>query len=156
MIQKSTAMGHWWLAASSWQHGHTCITYHEEFFGKTSNHPDDSAPLQPRFGALQLLAFPKTKIAFEREELLDHRWDSGKYEIGQLMASGRTVWGPKVPTLKRTEASLTYVPCFLYLASSSINVSFILYGWISSGQCIYYIYIYIHIYIQTHMQQMSF
>ena len=28
--------------------------------------------LQPRFGALKLLAFPKAKIAFEREEISDH------------------------------------------------------------------------------------
>ena len=28
--------------------------------------------LQPRFGALQLLAFLKTKITFEREEISDH------------------------------------------------------------------------------------
>ena len=45
---------------------------HAEFFGETSNHPDDSTPLQPRFGALQLLAFPKPKITFEREEISDH------------------------------------------------------------------------------------
>ena len=38
-------------------------------FCETSNHPGDSAPLQPRFGALRLLAFPKTKITFEREEI---------------------------------------------------------------------------------------
>ena len=49
------------------------------FFGKTSYDPGDSAPLQPRFGALWLLAFPKTKITFEREEISDHWWDSGKY-----------------------------------------------------------------------------
>ena len=36
------------------------------------------SPLQPRFGALQLLPFPKTKVTFEREEILDCRWDSGK------------------------------------------------------------------------------
>ena len=41
---------------------------------------------------------------------------------GQLMENGRTVWGPKVPTLKWTEASLSYVQCFLYLVSSSISV----------------------------------
>lgn len=35
------------------------------FFGKTSNHPGDLTPLQPRFGALGLLTFPKTKITFE-------------------------------------------------------------------------------------------
>ena len=49
-------------------------------FGKTSHHPGDSAPLQPRFGALQLLAFPKTKTTFEREEISDCWWDSGKYK----------------------------------------------------------------------------
>ena len=40
-----------------------------EFFGKTSHHPGLSAPLQPRFGSLLLLAFPKTKIADESEEI---------------------------------------------------------------------------------------
>ena len=53
---------------------------HAVFFGETSNHPGDSAPLQPRFGALRLLAFPKTKITFEREEILDYPSDSGKYD----------------------------------------------------------------------------
>ena len=33
-------------------------------FGETSNHPGDSASLQPRFGTL---VFPKIKITFERE-----------------------------------------------------------------------------------------
>ena len=79
MIQKAAAMGSWWLAASSRQHVHSCITSHAEFFGKTSNHPGDSALWQPRFDALRFLAFLKTKIAFEREEISDCWWDSGKY-----------------------------------------------------------------------------
>ena len=41
---------------------------------------------------------------------------------GQLMVNGRTVWDPKVPTLKGTEVSLSYVQCFLCLVSSPINV----------------------------------
>ena len=65
MSQKAAAMGIWWLAASSRQLTHSCIMSRAEFF--------DSAPLQPRFGVLQLLAFPKTKIAFEREEISDHK-----------------------------------------------------------------------------------
>ena len=48
-------------------------------FGETSNHPGDLAPLPTRFGTLHLLGFPKTKITFEREEISDHRWDSGKH-----------------------------------------------------------------------------
>ena len=39
------------------------------FFGKASHHPDLSAPLQPRFGFLRLLVFPKAKIALESEEI---------------------------------------------------------------------------------------
>jgi len=41
------------------------------FFGKASYHPVLSAPLQPRFGSLGLLAFPKAKIAIEREEICE-------------------------------------------------------------------------------------
>ena len=114
MIQKAAAMGNWWLAASSWQYSLSCVTSCAKIFGKTSNHPGDSASLEPTFGSLQLLASPKTKITFEREEI------SGISEIqenrtGQPMAIGRTVWGPTVPALKGTEMSLSYVQCFLYL-----------------------------------------
>ena len=54
----------------------TCLLMHHvscRVFGKTSSHPGDSAPLQPRFGTLWLLAFPKTKITFEREKTSDPR-----------------------------------------------------------------------------------
>ena len=72
-------------------------------FGKTSNHPGDSAPLQPRCGTLQLLAFPKRKNTFEgkRFQIVDEIQEN---MMGQLMAIGRTVWVPKVPILKGTEA----------------------------------------------------
>ena len=71
MTQKATAM-----ATSDWQLHHDNMPAHAshlmQSFGETSNHPGDSAPLQPRFGALQLLAFPQTKITFEKEEISDH------------------------------------------------------------------------------------
>ena len=101
MSQKPAVMNNWWLAASSQQRTHSCITSRAEFFGKTSNHPSDSVPLRPRFGALRLLAFSKTKTTFEREEIsvyghttlkapdlvwkgrdfrpVESWWDSGKY-----------------------------------------------------------------------------
>ena len=41
------------------------------FFGKASHHPGLSAPQQPKFGSLRLLAFPKAKIAFEMEEICE-------------------------------------------------------------------------------------
>ena len=49
-----------------------------EFCGKTSNHPGGSATLLLRFGAL--LAFLKTKITFEGEEISDRQRDSEKYD----------------------------------------------------------------------------
>ena len=41
------------------------------FFGKSSHHPGLSALLQPRVGSPRLLAFPRTKIAVEREEICE-------------------------------------------------------------------------------------
>ena len=103
----------------------------QRFLRETLNHPCDSAPLQPRFGTRWLLAFPKTEITFEREEISDSQWDSGNV-MGQLMSIGRTVWGPKMPTLRRTEVSLSYVQCFLSLVSSSINVSIFHCTWLDT------------------------
>ena len=79
MVQKATALGNCWLASLSWQHTSSCITSCAEFFGKTSNHPGDSAPLQPRFGALWLLAFPKTKLPLKGKRFQTVWWDSGKH-----------------------------------------------------------------------------
>ena len=39
------------------------------FYSKTSHYRGVSAPLQPRFGSLRLLGFPKAKIAVESEEI---------------------------------------------------------------------------------------
>ena len=63
----------------------TCpLMYHIlcRFFHETSSYPGDSVSLQPRFGAMWLLAFPKTIITFERGEISDWQWDSGKYDRG--------------------------------------------------------------------------
>jgi len=46
-------------------------------FGKTPHHPGLSALLQPRFGSLPLMAFPKAEIAVEREEICE--CDGHKY-----------------------------------------------------------------------------
>ena len=114
-------MGNWWLAALSWQR--TCpsyITSCVEFFGETSNHPGDSALLQPRFGTLWLLAFPKTKITFEREEISDHWWDSGKYDVaaGGNWENCVRSWGAYV------EGDWgVIVLCTMFLVSSSVTDS---------------------------------
>ena len=48
----------------------------------------------------------------------------------QMMATGGTVGGPKMPALMGTEASLSFVKCVLYLVSSSINVSVFYITWL--------------------------
>ena len=66
--------------------------------------------------------FPKLKLPLKRKrfQTVDEFQES---TTGKLMAIGRTMWGPKVPTLKGTEASLSYVQCFFFLVSSSVKVS---------------------------------
>ena len=82
MIQKAAAMGNWWRAASSRQCACSRITSQasEFLFVKHQITQLTQHPLQPRFGALNLLAFPKTKISFEREEISDYWWNLGKYD----------------------------------------------------------------------------
>ena len=65
-------------APGDWQLHHNNALAHAshlvpEFFGETSNHPGNSGPLRPRVGTLQLQAFLKTIITFEREEISEHR-----------------------------------------------------------------------------------
>ena len=131
MIQKATAMGNWWLAASSPQHTRSCIASRAECFGETANHPGDSAPYSPDLAPWHFWLFPKLKspLKGKRFQTTDEIQEN---TMGQLMATGRTVWGPKVPTLKGTEAWLSYVQCFLYLVSSSINVSIFHSTWLDA------------------------
>ena len=70
MIQKATAMGNWWLAASSQYPAHA--SHLVQSFLATHPITQVTQSLQPRFGTLQLLAFPKTEITFDREEISDH------------------------------------------------------------------------------------
>ena len=72
MIQKLSAMGNWWLVALSRQCTYSCIMSPAVFWQNIKS--GDSVPLQPRFGTLWLLAFPKTRINFEREDNSDHWW----------------------------------------------------------------------------------
>ena len=122
MIQKATGRGNWWLAASLQQGTSSWIISHAVFWQNIKS-LRWLGPLQPRYGAPWLLAFPKTKITFEKQEISDHWRYSGKYD-GSWWWLGELHEVPKVPTLKGTEVSSSYVQCFLYLVSSSINVYF--------------------------------
>ena len=79
-------------------------------------------PYSPDLTPCNFWLFPELKSSFKgkRFQTINEIHDN---TMGRLMVIGRNVWGPKVPTLKGTEASLSYVQCFLYPVSSSINVS---------------------------------
>ena len=79
MIQKAAAMGNWWLAVSLGQRICSCITFPAVFWWKHQITHVTQPSLQPRFGSLCLVAFPKTKISFKREEISDCQWDPQKY-----------------------------------------------------------------------------
>ena len=71
-------------------------------------------PYSPDLVPCDFWLFPKLKspLKGKRFQTIDEIQEN---TTGQLMATGRTVWRPKGPTLKGTEASLSYVQCFLYL-----------------------------------------
>ena len=60
-----------------------------DIFGEMSNHPGDSAPLQPRFHTLQLL-FPKLKSPLKGKRFQEVN-EIQENITGQLIAIGRTV-----------------------------------------------------------------
>ena len=128
--EKATAMGNWWLAASS-QHACSHIMSRAEGFGETSNHPGDSAPFSPDLVPCNFWLFPKLNslLKGKRFQIIDETQEN---MMGWLMAIRRAVGGSEVPTLKGTEVSLSCVECFLYLGSSSINVSIFHSTWLNT------------------------
>ena len=67
-------------------------------------------PYSPDLVPCDFWLFLKLKSPLKRKTLQTSN-EIQENIMGQLMAVGRTVWGPKVPTLKGTEASLSYVQC---------------------------------------------
>ena len=129
MIQEAAATGNWWLAASSQQYAQSRITSCVEFFSEHQITQLTQPPYSPDLGPYDFWLFPKLKspLKGERFQTVDEIQEN---MTGQPMAIGRTVWGPKVSTLKGTEASLSYVQC--YLVSSPINVSIVHSTWLDT------------------------
>ena len=111
IIQKSSAVGNWWLAASS-QHIHSCITSGAEFLAKHQITQVTQPLYSPDLAPSDFWLFPKLKspLKGKRFQIID---EIQKNMMGQFISIGRTVWGPKVPTLKRTNVSFSYVQCYL-------------------------------------------
>ena len=135
MIQKPAAMGIWWLAASLGKYAHSCITSHVEFFGKTSNHPGDSAPLQPRLGT-QWLGFSQNYNHLWKGRDFRHLirfrkiWQGSCWQLGELR---------EVPKCLLEGDGGVIVLCTMFLVSSSINVSLFHITWLEtlSGETSY-------------------
>ena len=114
-------------ATGDWQLHHDNTPAHasrlvQSFFGETSNHPGVSASPQ------QLLAFPKTKITFEREEI----WLSMRFR--KICGAADGDWENCV------RSQLAYfegdwgviVLCTMFLVSSSTNVSVFHITWLDT------------------------
>ena len=114
MIQKATAMGNWWLTASSWQCAHSCITSRAEIFAKHQITQVTQPSYSPYLTSWDFWLFLKLKSPLKGKRFPTINEIQGNMK-GQLMVIGRTVWGPKVPTFKETEASQSYVQCFCIL-----------------------------------------
>ena len=86
-------------------------------------------PYSPDLAPCDLDFSQKTKIILERKEILDHRWDSGKYE-----GAANSKWENCV----RSQAAYfggawgAIVLCIMFLVSSSINVSIFHITWLDT------------------------
>ena len=129
MIQKAAAMGKWLLPSEGHSDWLLLMTTHPlmhrvscRVFLWNIESPRWLSPLQPRFGTCDFWLFPKLKspLKGKRFQTINEIQENS---TGQRMRIGRNAWRPKVPTLKWTEGSLSCVQCFLYVVSSSLNVS---------------------------------
>ena len=112
VIQKTAAMGSWWLAASSQCScsSHLMQSFLLKYQITQVTQPPYSSDLVPcNFWLSSKL---KSPLKGQRYQTINEFQGS---MMGQLMTIGRTVWGPKVPTLKWIEVSLPNVSCILYL-----------------------------------------
>ena len=112
------------------------ITHHVScrLFGETSNHPGDSASLQPRFGAWWLLAIPKLKspLKGKRFQTISEIQEN---MMGQLIAIGRAAWGAY---FERDWGVIVLCAMFLVsCVSFSKCLFFIVHGWTFSGQTLH-------------------
>ena len=122
MIPKSTAMSNWWLVTSSRNAaGHaSCLVQrflvkHQITQVTQSSYSSDLSPCN-----FWLYSKLKSPLKGKRFQTIDEIQEN---TTGQLLAIGRALWGPEVPIEKGTEVSLSYLQWFLYLVSSSVNIS---------------------------------
>ena len=109
---------------------HSCILSGAVFFAKHHITQVTQPPYSPDLVPCNFWLFPKLKSPLKGERFQTVN-EIQENTTGQLMAIERTVWGTEAATLKGTEVSLSYVQCFLYLVSSSVNVSNFHISWLA-------------------------
>ena len=133
MIQKDSAQ--LW-ATGDWQLHHDNASTHAsclvQSFLVKHQIPQVTQPLyNPDLAPFSFWLFPKLRSPLKGKSF-QTIYKIQENVMGQLMVIGKTMWGPKVPTLKGTETSLSYVQCFLYLGTSSISVSVFHITWLDT------------------------
>ena len=127
MIQKATAMGNCFITT-------TCPLMHHVSCRVLAKHQITQVT-KPRYSS-DLVPYDFWLFSKLKSPLKGNRFrivaESQENMLGQLMVIGRTVWGSKVPTLKGTQVALSYIQCFLYPISSSINVSIFHITWLDT------------------------
>jgi hypothetical protein len=118
-------------SALSRQYACPFYSSHAGFSSKVSHHPSVSAPLQPRFGSLLLLAFPKAKIAVEREEICECEVHT-VHELSQRRLTADWL-APRESDLTDADEGLLWLAAKLHevYATSSRDISN---SWLLSGQ----------------------
>ena len=123
MLKTAAAMGTWWLAASSRQRACACITSCSEFLEKHQITQVTQFPYSPDLASYNFWLFPKLRSSLKgkRFQTIDEIQENTRV---QLMEIGRTMWGPTVACFEGDWGIIVLCTMFLYLVSSSINVSF--------------------------------
>ena len=141
-------------ASSSQQPAHASHLC-SEFFGEASNQPGDSAPYSPDLVPCDFWLFPTLKSPLKGKgfQTIDEIQEN---TTGQLLATRRTVWGPKVPTLKGTRCH-----CPVYNVSCIFNKCFYfsccMTGYLLDRHYTYiYTYLYMYRYIHIHIRLFRF
>ena len=106
-------------APGDWQLHHDNVPAHashlvQRFLVKQQIIQVTQPPYSPDLAPCDFWLFPKLKSLLKGKRFQTIS-EIQEYTTGQLMVIGRPVWSPKVPILKGSEVSLSYVQCFLYL-----------------------------------------
>ena len=125
------ATGDWLLHHNNMATSSQLCSSMQSFFGKHQITQVTQPHYSPNLAPCDIWLFLKLKSHLKGKRFQTIN-EIQEYTTGQLIEVGGTVWGPKVPTLKGTEVSLSYVHCFLYPVFSSINVSIFCIIWLDT------------------------